>query len=96
MERCTSATTIGTNDDLKYARCVSDCTKASNWTKVRVAASGPVGGLHLARPRGQRADPRQLLRYDSEALSYATCTGGCLSSLGWSRQVLDDSGQSVG
>ena len=30
------------NDDLMYARCVSDCTKPWNWTKVRVA-TGPVG-----------------------------------------------------
>ena len=85
-----------TNADLKYARCASDCAKASNWTKLPVAASGFVGAFpSLALD----ASGRIHISYHDwgiEALSYATCKGGCLSPLGWSRQVLDDNGQSVG
>ena len=78
------------NDDLMYARCVSDCTKPWNWTKVRVA-TGPVGPYtSLALEASGRI---HVSYFGDRTLSYATCRNGCLVSLGWTRTVLDGSAQ---
>ena len=84
------------NADLKYARCALDCTKAGNWTKVRVAATNEVGPYTSLAVESSGRVHVSALDGTNSALYYATCAAGCTTPFGWTRTVLDDGIARVG
>jgi hypothetical protein len=82
--------------DLRYARCGSKCTAATNWRKVTVASQGDIGLYpSLAVEPNNRV---HLTFYGSTgtALYYATCAADCFTPSSWSKSLLDGSISSVG
>lgn len=74
--------------DLKYATCLSNCTKASNWRTLRLDQSGIVG-LHSALDVGQDR-VLHVGYYDltNGNLKYARCAFDCTTPGNWRKLAI--------
>ena len=81
----------GTNEDLKYAACASNCTFAGAWTKGAVDKAGDVG-FYSSLKIGP--DGRRYVTYGdltNNSLKFATCppSSSCLAVADWTKTTID-------
>ncbi len=83
------------NKDAKFASCDSNCTVASNWTRITVDSLNDVGSysslaMNVGKPR--------IVYYDvnNKNLKYASCDANCTVALNWSTFVIDSSSSNIG
>jgi hypothetical protein len=82
-----------THGDLKYARCVSDCTNTDNWQKTAIDTVGDVGAISQIKI-GSNGRLHVSYRDRGNAdLKYATCPSNCIDPASWSLYRIDAPGR---
>ena len=84
------------NQNLKYARCATDCLLQGSWAKGTVASAGSVGQSASLAIDAQSG--RLYVSYVDQTnsdLKYATCLSDCTVAANWQRATVDPSGVTV-
>lgn len=84
----------GNYDDLRYARCASNCANSAGWARTRVDRGEGTSGTDVGRwsSLAVGADGRLHVSYYDQTLGrlkYASCGSSCLQATSWSRQYVD-------
>jgi len=80
------------DNDLKYATCLTGCGQAGSWQKATIDKAGNVGYYtSIAVGPDER---RHIAYYDATntALKYATCLANCTSAANWQKLTVDGAG----